>query len=69
MKKIELVYMEILFQAIEENNRALTQSYLSSSLKISLSTVNLALKPLKKMNAVKIKYMGVDVIDIKKILY
>ncbi len=69
MKKIELVYMEILFQAIEENNRALTQSYLSSSLKISLSTVNLALKPLKKMNAVKIKKMGFDVIDIKKILY
>ena len=69
MKKVELVYREILFQAIEKNNKSLTQSYLAKTLNISLSTVNLALKPLESMNAVKIKKMGFDVIDIKKVLY
>ena len=69
MKKVELVYREILYNAIENNNRALTQSYLANALQISLSTVNLALKPLEAMNAVKIKKMGFSIIDIKKILY
>ena len=69
MKKVELVYREILFQAIEKNNKELTQSYLANALNISLSTVNLAIKPLEKMNAIKIKKMGFNIIDIKKILY
>lgn len=69
MKKIELVYREILFNAMEKNNRTLTQSYLANALNISLSTVNLALKPLESMSAIKIRKMGFDVIDIKKILY
>lgn len=69
MKKIELVYREILYNAMEKNNKTLTQSYLANVLKISLSTVNLALKPLANMNAVKIKKMGFDIIDIRKILY
>jgi len=69
MKKIELVYREILFNAIEKNNKKLTQAYLANTLKISLSTVNLALKPLVKMNSVKINKNGFDVIDSKKILY
>jgi len=68
MKKIELVYREILFNAIEKKNRKLTQSYLAKTLNISLSTVNLALKPLARMNAIKIKNMNFDIIDIKKIL-
>jgi len=69
MKKIEFVYREILFNAIEKKIKRLTQSYLAETLNISLSTVNLALKPLARMNSVKIKKMGFDVIDIKKILY
>ena len=69
MKKVELVYREILYQAIEKNNKELTQSYLANALNISLSTVNLAIKPLEKMNAIKIKKMGFNIIDIKKILY
>ncbi len=69
MKKIELVYREILFQAMEKKNRSLTQSQLASSLKISLSTVNLALKPLARMNAIRIRARGFDVIDTKKIIY
>lgn len=69
MKRIEWVYREILFQAMEKYNRSLTQAYLAKALNISLSTVNLALKPLARMNAVRIKKMGFAVIDIKKILY
>ncbi|MBI2663392.1 winged helix-turn-helix transcriptional regulator [Candidatus Woesearchaeota archaeon] len=69
MKKIEFVYREILFNVIEKNNKKLTQAYLANTLKISLSTVNLALKPLVKMNSVKINKNDFDVIDSKKILY
>lgn len=69
MKNIELVYREILFQAMEKKNRRLTQLELSKKLKISLSTVNHAIKPLKKMNAIKIKLRGMEIIDPKKILY
>ncbi|MBI1935887.1 hypothetical protein HYS31_05590 [Candidatus Woesearchaeota archaeon] len=69
MKKIEFVYRELLFNAIEKENRHLTQAYLAQALEISLSTVNLALKPLARMNSVRIKKTGFDIIDAKKILY
>ena len=69
MRKIEFVYREILFNAIEKEQKNLTQSYLAKALGISLSTVNLALKPLARMNAIRIKKMGFEIIDVKKILY
>ncbi len=69
MKKIELVYNEILFNSLEKKNNYLTQAMLSRNLGISLSTVNLAMKPLTRMNAVTIKRMGFRIIDTKKILY
>ena len=69
MKKIEFVYREILYQVLEKNERRLTQSFLSKELNISLSVINHALKPLRKMNAVDVKQRGFDVIDAKKILY
>ena len=69
MKRIEEVYREILFQSMEKNNSKLTQSYLAKALNLSLSIVNLALKPLRSMNAINIKKRSFDVIDIKKILY
>lgn len=69
MKKIELVYREMLYNAIEKSNRNLTQSHLAESLKISLSTVNFALKPLARMNAIRIKKMGFVVVDLRKLLY
>ena len=59
----------MLFNAIERNKKSLTQAYLAKALGISLSTVNLVLKPLARMNAVRIKKMGFDIIDVKKILY
>ncbi len=69
MKKSEYVYRELLFSAIEKGNKNLTQLSLSKYLKISLSTVNNAIKPLIKMNAVNVKLRSLEIIDIKKILY
>ena len=69
MKKIEQVYREMLFQAIEKNNKVFTQLELSRKLGFSLSTINLAVKKLERMNAVRIEKMNFKIIDIKKILY
>lgn len=69
MKKIEQVFREVLYQAIENNNRKMTQLELSKKLKISLSTVNLAIKKLQKINSINPKKMNFVVWDIKKILY
>ena len=69
MKKTEQVFREILYQAIEKNNPCLKQSGLSKKLKFSLSTINLAVKKLERMNAIKIKKMEFRITDVKKILY
>ena len=69
MKKLELVYDKILEEAIENKSYKLTQKALSKELKISLSTVNHALKPLKNMGAIKINLKNFEIINIKKILY
>ena len=69
MKKIEQVYREILYQAMEKNNKSLTQLGLTKRRGFSLSNVNLALKNLEKINGVKINKMNFKVIDIKKIIY
>ena len=69
MKRIEEVYREMLFQSMEKNNNTLTQSYLAKALNVSLSIVNLALKPLRKMNAIRIKKRSFDITDKRKILY
>lgn len=69
MKKSELVYREMLYQAIEKKSTRLTQLQLSKELSISLSTVNLALSKLRKMNAIKVNQRSFDIIDARKILY
>lgn len=69
MKKIEQVFREILHQAMEKGNKILTQLEVSKGLGFSLSTINLAVKKLEKMNAVRIKKMNFSVVDAKKILY
>ena len=69
MKRSEEIYREILFEGMERKNNKLTQAYLANALKISLSIVNLSLKPLIKMNAVKINKRSFDVMDKRKILY
>lgn len=68
MQKREFVYREILFQVLEKENREFTQSSLASSLSISLSNVSHAIKPLKRMNAIKVNPRNFVVINPKKIL-
>ena len=69
MKKIEFVYRELLFQALEGKERSFTQKGLSEALDVSLSNVNHALKPLKRMNAVKVNPRNFTVVNPKKILF
>ena len=66
--KIERIYREILFRVLEEGKLSFTQKYLSLVCKLSLSTVNYALKPLRRMYAVEIKRRKFNVINPKKIL-
>ena len=69
MNKGEQVYREMLYRVIEKNSPLMKQAELAKKLNISLSTVNLAVKKLERMNAVRIGRMGFSVIDRKKILY
>src|SRR3989344_7122877 len=69
MKKIELVYKKILDEVIEKKNKKLTQAEISRALQISLSTVNLALEHLKKMNAVEVNNRNFTIVNAKKILF
>ena len=68
MKKIELVYKYIMDELIERKNKKLTQAEIARSLNISLSTVNLAIGHLKKMNAVRVKKRSFEIVNGKKIL-
>lgn len=69
MKKIEAIFREILYRAMEKKEFNLTQLELSKKLRLSLSIVNLAVKRLNSIGAVKIQQRGFHVLDIKKILY
>lgn len=69
MKQTELVYREILHQAIEEERFELTQSELSKKLMISLSIVNSAVKRLDAIGAVRILPRKFKVLNVRKALY
>lgn len=69
MLKTEFVYRELLFQALEKRQRSFTQKELGRGLNVSLSNVNNALRPLRRMNAVKVKPMGFSLVNPKKVLF
>ncbi len=69
MKRIELVYREILYRAIEEKERRFTQLELSKNLSISLSIVNAAVRKLRDLGSIKVLARSFEIIDIRKILY
>jgi len=68
MRKIELLYREILYGVLEQKNSRFTQLALAQKLHLSLSTVHHALKPLKQMGAVEIRLKNFLVLDAEKIL-
>lgn len=69
MLKTEFVYRELLFQALEKKQRSFTQKELGRGLNVSLSNVNNALRPLRRMNAIKVKPRNFSVGNPKKILF
>jgi DNA-binding GntR family transcriptional regulator len=68
MKKIEWVYREILYQAMEKEEFFLKQAQLSRTCGVSIGNVNKALKPLENINCIEKKPRGFLVIQPKKIL-
>jgi len=69
MKSIEYVYYEILKQYEKKKKKKFTQLQLSKTLNISLSTINLALKPLRKMYAIKVMPTCFVLRETSKVLY
>ena len=69
MKKTESVYGEILYGIIEKKETSFTQLGLSKKLNVSLSIVNLAVKKLESLGAVKIMQRSFKILDIKKIIF
>ncbi|MBU1203588.1 MAG: winged helix-turn-helix transcriptional regulator [Nanoarchaeota archaeon] len=68
MMKSELIYNLLLERAMKRERKT-TQLEIARTLKISLSTVNNALQPLKQMGAVRINQRSLDIINAKKILF
>ena len=68
MKKIETVWCQLLFNVLEKHQTHFQQQELAEALNISTSTVNHALKDLRRMGAVRIGGAGGTVVDTEKIL-
>ena len=62
MRKKEIIYRQLLL------NPETTQLELSKTLKVSLSTVNNAIQPLRRMGAVKVSLRRLRVVDKEKLL-
>lgn len=69
MSKKELIWREILFQAIEKKNFDFTQKELAKKFGFSLSTVFNALKIPRQSGAIKVTGRNFSVIDAEKFLY
>jgi DNA-binding transcriptional regulator YhcF (GntR family) len=65
-KKTEWIYREILYQALEQKQRRLTQSALAKHCGVSIGLVNRALAPLADINAIEKKPRGFIVISPRK---
>ncbi len=69
MKRTELVYRELLKVLMEKKKARFTQLELAKALQFSLSTINNALQPLRKMGAIKVNRRNFEIMNAKKILY
>jgi hypothetical protein len=69
MTKKEVIWREILYQAIEQKNRQFTQKDLAAQFGFSLSTVFNALKAPRQSGAIKVTGRDFQIIDIEKFLY
>lgn len=69
MKKIEIIWRELLYEAIEKRNRRFTQKELAEKFGFSTSTVFQALKAPRKMGAVRVTGRFFILEDPEKLLY
>jgi hypothetical protein len=69
MSKKEIIWREILYQAIEQKNRQMTQKDLAAKFGFSLSTVFNALKAPRQIEAIKVTGRNFQIIDTEKFLY
>lgn len=69
MKKIEIIWRELLFEAIEKKNRQFTQKDLANRFNFSTSTIFQALKIPRKMGAVRVTGRFFVLEDPEKLLY
>lgn len=69
MKKIEIIWRELLYQSLEKGNRRFSQKQLSAKFGFSTSTVFQSLKPLRKMGAARVGGRGFVLEDPEKLLY
>lgn len=69
MKKIEIIWRELLYQAIEKGNRQFTQKDLARKFNFSTSTIFQALKIPRKMGAVRVTGRFFVLEDSEKFLY
>ena len=69
MKKIEIIWRELLFQAVQKGNREFTQKKIAGQFGFSTSTVFQALKVPRKMGAVRVTGRYFILEDPEKLLY
>jgi hypothetical protein len=69
MQKIETIWHDLLWNALEKKEFRHTQKSLSDKYGYSLSTVNLAVKSLARIGGIKMSGKFFTVFDVKKILY
>jgi len=69
MKKIEIIWRELLFEAIEKGKRQFTQKEIAKKFGFSTSTVFQALKVPRKMGAVRVTGRYFVLEDPEKLLY
>ena len=69
MKKIEIIWRELLYQVIDKGHRQFTQKDLAAKFTCSTSTVFQALRPLREMGAVRVTGRNFILEDPEKLLY
>lgn len=69
MNKKEIIWLEILYQAIEQKNQQLTQKDLAAKFGFSLSTIFNALKVPRQIGAIKVTGRNFQIVDTEKFLY
>ena len=68
MLKKEIIYREMLTEALESKILSFTQLALSRKFNFSLSTVNNALKPLEQIGAIEKRERSFQLVDVHKLL-